>query len=208
MHHNISLSLVNLLCGTVLLTGCPQQSVKSVASAQTAAQTAAQSAQTPPASGTPIAHAALPRQNSVLANPPIRPLASLSPVHSSSPAAPVDLSPASPTAIDQISEQIISYSSATLGATRSYGLILPPNYSQQSSRRYPVIFLLHGGHGDQTDWLNPQKGDALATLKQLYKTNKLPPSIVITPDGNDHRGTSPYWDPSILMVPTARFQRL
>jgi enterochelin esterase-like enzyme len=35
-------------------------------------------------------------------------------------------------------------------------------------------------------------------LQKLYASGKLPPSIVITPDGNDKRGSSKYWDPQYI----------
>lgn len=35
-----------------------------------------------------------------------------------------------------------------MNSERTYGLILPPGYAKNPKQRYPVIFLLHGGHGD------------------------------------------------------------
>lgn len=96
-----------------------------------------------------------------------------------------------------------SYKSQVLGASRTYGVSLPPNYEQNLQERYPVIFLLHGGHGDPTDWFG-KKGSALTTIQQLYATNKLPPSIIITPDGNDKRGSSPYFDPQYFDGPNGK----
>jgi enterochelin esterase-like enzyme len=97
-----------------------------------------------------------------------------------------------------LSYQYETYTSRAMGQQRSYGVSLPPGYDQHPNQRYPVIFLLHGGHGDQTDWWQPGKGNALVTLKQLYQTSGLPPSIIITPDGNDKRGSSRYWDPEYI----------
>ncbi|OUL34074.1 esterase [Nostoc sp. T09] len=94
-----------------------------------------------------------------------------------------------------------TYDSKVMGANRTYGVSLPPGYEQNTQQRYPVIFLLHGGHGDPNSWFDRQKGQALKTLEKLYATNKLPPSIIITPDGNDKRGTSPYWDPQYIDGP-------
>ncbi|MFH7028046.1 MAG: alpha/beta hydrolase [Heteroscytonema crispum UTEX LB 1556] len=93
-----------------------------------------------------------------------------------------------------------TYDSQAMGGTRTYGVSLPPGYDQNLNQRYPVVFLLHGGHGNPKDWFE-KKGDALTTLQQLYATGKLPPSIVITPDGNDKRGSSPYWDPQYIDGP-------
>jgi enterochelin esterase-like enzyme len=91
-----------------------------------------------------------------------------------------------------------------MAGERSYGVSLPPGYAQNPQQRYPVIFLLHGGHGDPTDWWLPGKGNALPVLQALYQEGKLPPSIVITPDGNDKRGSSPYWDPQYIDGPNGK----
>ncbi|MBW4590078.1 alpha/beta hydrolase-fold protein [Aetokthonos hydrillicola Thurmond2011] len=96
--------------------------------------------------------------------------------------------------------KLVTYNSRVMGGTRSYGVSLPPGYDDNQTQRYPVIFLLHGGHGNPEDWF-AQKGGALKTLQKLYMTGKLPPSIVITPDGNDKRGSSSHWDPQYIDGP-------
>jgi enterochelin esterase-like enzyme len=65
-----------------------------------------------------------------------------------------------------------------------------------------VIFLLHGGHDDANAWV--KKIGVMPVLEDLYKTGKLPPSIVITPDGNDKRGSSPFWDPQYYDGPNGK----
>lgn len=89
--------------------------------------------------------------------------------------------------------QLKTFNSKAMGAVRQYGLILPPGYDRSPNRRYPVIFLLHGGHDDARAWVD--KIGIIPVLHNLYKSGKLPPSIVITPDGNDKRGSSPLFDP-------------
>ncbi|BAY76038.1 putative esterase [Nostoc linckia NIES-25] len=103
-----------------------------------------------------------------------------------------------------LSYKIETYDSQVMGTSRTYAVSLPPDYEQNPKRSYPVIFLLHGGHGNPTDWFVENKGQALKTLKQLYSTGKLPPSIIITPDGNDKRGSSPYRDPEYIDGPNGK----
>jgi enterochelin esterase-like enzyme len=103
-----------------------------------------------------------------------------------------------------LSYKIETYDSQVMGASRTYGVSLPPGYEQNPKRNYPVIFLLHGGHGNPSDWFMPNKGQALKTVEKLYTTGKLPPSIIITPDGNDKRGSSPYWDPQYIDGPNGK----
>ncbi|WP_445635823.1 alpha/beta hydrolase [Nostoc sp. DSM 114161] len=103
-----------------------------------------------------------------------------------------------------LSYKIETYDSQVMGTSRTYAVSLPPDYEQNPKRNYPVIFLLHGGHGNATDWFVENKGQALKTIKQLYTTGKLPPSIIITPDGNDKRGSSPYRDPEYIDGPNGK----
>lgn len=103
-----------------------------------------------------------------------------------------------------LSYKIETYNSKTMGGKRTYGIALPPGYEQNPTQRYPVIFLLHGGHGSPTDWFEKKKGAALESIQPLYAAGKLPPSIIITPDGNDRRGTSPYWDPQYIDGPNGK----
>ncbi|QSJ15317.1 esterase family protein [Nostoc sp. UHCC 0702] len=86
-----------------------------------------------------------------------------------------------------------TFNSQAMGTARQYGVILPPGYYKNHQKRYPVIFLLHGGHDDARAYVD--KYALLDVLHELYKSGKLPPSIVITPDGNDNRGSSPLYDP-------------
>lgn len=90
--------------------------------------------------------------------------------------------------------QVDSLDSTVMGDTRRYGVVLPPGYYQHLNTRYPVIILLHGGHGTERDY--EDKARLTSVLHDLYTAQKLPPSIVITPDGNDKRGSSPFWDPN------------
>jgi enterochelin esterase-like enzyme len=99
--------------------------------------------------------------------------------------------------------KIETYDSQVMGGSRNYGVSLPPGYEQNPNQLYPVIFLLHGGHGNPKDWFE-KKGGALTTLQQLYAAGKLPPSIVITPDGNDKRGSSHLWDPQYIDGPNGK----
>ncbi|WP_427159165.1 alpha/beta hydrolase [Aliinostoc sp. HNIBRCY26] len=91
-----------------------------------------------------------------------------------------------------LSFELKTFNSQAMGEVRQYGLILPPDYAKNLNKRYPVIFLLHGGHGDARAYQD--KAAVTSVLHDLYKSGKLPYSIVITPDGNDKRGTSSFWD--------------
>ena len=102
----------------------------------------------------------------------------------------------------QLSFELKTFNSKAMGAVRQYGLILPPGYDKNPNKRYPVIFLLHGGHDDANAWV--KKIGIIPVLEDLYESGKLPPSIVITPDGNDKRGSSPLFDPQYYDGPNGK----
>lgn len=73
----------------------------------------------------------------------------------------------------------ISYESKTVGSTRRALVYTPPGYSE--SKKYPVLYLLHGIGGDEKEWYNG--GNPQVILDNLYALNKLTPMIVIMPNG-------------------------
>ena len=79
--------------------------------------------------------------------------------------------------------QVQSFFSSAMGEKRRYGVVLPPGYAQHPKQRYPVIILLHGGHGNERDF--EDKAKLTSVLHDLYQQRRLPSSIVVTPDGDD-----------------------
>jgi putative tributyrin esterase len=65
---------------------------------------------------------------------------------------------------------------------------VPPSYEADAEKRYPVVYLLHGMHGSESDWW--MKGQAPQTIQGLIEKGELPPSIVVMPsDGGYGLGT-------------------
>jgi len=82
----------------------------------------------------------------------------------------------------------ISYHSVTVGATRKALIYTPPGYS--TDKKYPVLYLLHGIGGDETEWL--KGGQPQVILNNLYADKKVEPMIVVMPNGRamkDDRAT-------------------
>ena len=46
--------------------------------------------------------------------------------------------------------EMVSYDSKSVGATRKMQVYTPPGYS--ADKKYPVLYLLHGIGGDETEW--------------------------------------------------------
>jgi enterochelin esterase-like enzyme len=73
----------------------------------------------------------------------------------------------------------ISYPSKTVGVDRKALIYTPPGYSK--SKKYPVLYLLHGIGGDEKEWYT--NGQPQVILDNLYANNKLTPMIVVLPNG-------------------------
>lgn len=73
----------------------------------------------------------------------------------------------------------ISYTSKTVGTKRKALIYTPPGFSK--SKKYPVLYLLHGIGGDEKEWLNG--GHPEVILDNLYADGKTEPMIVVMPNG-------------------------
>lgn len=67
-------------------------------------------------------------------------------------------------------------------SVREVRIYIPEVYDSQQSARFPTVYLLHGYPGSNTDWLiNTNLQEKLDTL---IREGKIPPMIVIFPNGN------------------------
>ncbi|MBC2666836.1 hypothetical protein H7F51_15060 [Novosphingobium flavum] len=66
---------------------------------------------------------------------------------------------------------------------RRMAVYLPPDYHARPARRYPVLYLLHGGGGDEESWLT--QGRAAQILDNLIAAGRMAPMIVVMPNGED-----------------------
>ncbi|MEW4570042.1 alpha/beta hydrolase-fold protein [Tautonia sp. JC769] len=75
--------------------------------------------------------------------------------------------------------EMISYESESVGTTRRMNVYTPPGYSEE--REYPVLYLLHGIGGDETEWQRFARPDVL--LDNLIAEGAAEPMIVVMPNG-------------------------
>jgi enterochelin esterase-like enzyme len=59
---------------------------------------------------------------------------------------------------------------------------LPPDYAANPTKRYPVLYLLHGGGGDEEQWVS--MGRANVIMDNLIASGKAVPMIIVMPNGN------------------------
>lgn len=73
------------------------------------------------------------------------------------------------------------YDSPGLKMDRRVIIYTPPGY-ENSSEKYPVLYLLHGAGGDEEAWI--AHGKATKILDNLIAQGKVKPMIVVMPNGN------------------------
>ncbi len=73
-----------------------------------------------------------------------------------------------------------AYKSKSLGTDRKLMVYTPPGY-ENSTSRYPVLYLLHGAGSDESSWT--QRGQAHVILDNLIADGKLKPLVVVMPFG-------------------------
>lgn len=81
----------------------------------------------------------------------------------------------------------MTFFSSALYSRKTCYVSLPDSYDR-SAEAYPVIYLLHGMHGAETDWI--YKGSVLETAGALIGQGKLRDTILVMPsDGGYDTGT-------------------
>lgn len=75
--------------------------------------------------------------------------------------------------------EMIEYDSKTVGTKRKLNVYTPPGYSKE--KKYPVLYLLHGIGGDETEWARFASPDIL--LDNLIADGKAQPMIIVMPNG-------------------------
>lgn len=76
---------------------------------------------------------------------------------------------------------IVYYASKATNSTRRMFVWTPPGY-MAGNRKLPVLYLLHGGGDNDTNW--PGQGKANWILDNLFAEGKIVPMIVVMPDGS------------------------
>lgn len=74
--------------------------------------------------------------------------------------------------------------SKILGVPKKYAVYLPPGYDQ-STRKYPVLYLLHGAGDDQTGWI--QFGEVQHIADRAIAAGEATPMVIIMPDASGER---------------------
>jgi len=73
----------------------------------------------------------------------------------------------------------LSMSSPILGRNVNYAIYLPPDYNE-STRFYPVVYLLHGYTDNETGWI--QFGEVNMAADRAIASREIPSMIIVMPD--------------------------
>lgn len=75
--------------------------------------------------------------------------------------------------------EMIEYDSKTVGTRRKMNVYTPPGYA--ANAKYPVLYLLHGIGGDETEWQRLCQPEVI--LDNLIADGQAVPMIVVMPNG-------------------------
>jgi len=92
------------------------------------------------------------------------------------------------------------YDSPSLGIARRMTVYTPYGYENNPKKKYPVLYLLHGGGGDEEAWTS--MGRAAQILDNLIEKGLAEPMIVVMPNGNPNQRAA-----SILGLETIEMDR-
>lgn len=98
--------------------------------------------------------------------------------------------------VDSVRSEALANNPLGDPATRPVGVYLPPEYDPQGSRRYPVLYVLHGYTGDVAALVStrPWETNVVQWADRLIAEKRMRPAILVLVDGFTRLGGSQYVD--------------
>jgi S-formylglutathione hydrolase FrmB len=88
-----------------------------------------------------------------------------------------------------------TFFSPALGRSMPYFVYVPPGYSPTADRRYPVLYMLHGMGGSNSEW---RGYGLLETADTLMRTREIKPFLIVLPQGDQgdwiDQANGPQWE--------------
>jgi enterochelin esterase-like enzyme len=115
--------------------------------------------------------------------PATRPAATSSSTATAAPAASASAAPDVAGSASRVEDR--TFASSTLAREMPYLAFLPPGYDKNATARYPVLYMLHGMSGTNSEW----RDLGLFTQADTLMTSRaVKPMIIVLPQGDDS-----YW---------------
>lgn len=121
--------------------------------------------------------------------------------------------PGNPARFDELQQiphgntQIRTYYSTIQQGNRKVYIYIPPQYDSNQKQKFPVLYLRHGGGGNETSWYN--EGCAGIILENLIAQGKAKPMLIVMTNGNIESGTAgAYSKEGIKMVSDELFNEV
>jgi len=112
--------------------------------------------------------------------------------------------PGNPPRFDELQDvphgsvHIRTYNSKVQNKFRKLFVYVPPSYEQTVDKSYPVLYLRHGGGGNETSWYN--EGAAGVIMDNLLAEGKVSPMIIVMTNGNVETGVQGGYNNEALKV--------
>jgi enterochelin esterase-like enzyme len=112
--------------------------------------------------------------------------------------------PGNPPRFDELQDvphgavHIRTYYSTVQNRFRKVYVYVPPSYEHDGTKKYPVLYLRHGGGGNETSWYN--EGAAGIIMDNLLAGEKVNPMIIVMTNGNVETGMSGGYNNAALQV--------
>lgn len=81
-----------------------------------------------------------------------------------------------------------------------FSVYLPPGWSPEGTETYPLIFFLHGQHGDHYSFTNSVP---LADLNRWVSQGLVPPFVLVAPNGSDIPASVQWYYPNNVQLLTS-----
>ena len=93
----------------------------------------------------------------------------------------VEVTGAEPRVLTGSQVDILSYRSSSLGRYRRIWVYVPEAYFRNKNKKFPVLYLRHGGGDDESSWVRSANADAI--MDNLIAAGKAAPMIVVMTNG-------------------------
>jgi enterochelin esterase-like enzyme len=93
--------------------------------------------------------------------------------------------------------RIKNYFSTVFNTWRQFYIYTPPGYDVNTSEKYPVLYILHGGGEDERGWAKQGKTDLI--LDNLIAEKKAKPMLIVMPDGNTNTDFAGFGERTLKM---------